>query len=96
MSEFCRTCPARKECNSICPELELHLKQYEVPQRELTVGFPRNPARIEYASGVYLTKREKEIVTLLGKGLTRQDVCQLLEITPHALRERLSKINKKR
>lgn len=47
------------------------------------------------AEQTYLTPREKEIVTLLGRGLSRWDVCELLEITRETLRKHIQRIKEK-
>ena len=39
-----------------------------------------------YASDIYLTPREKQIVTLLDYGLSRREVCKALKITRETLR----------
>jgi len=64
-------------------------------QREKTVGIPE-PRKMELSESTYMTPKEKEIITLLGKNLTRDDICQLLNITRNALRQRLNRIRKKR
>ncbi|MFA5706750.1 MAG: LuxR C-terminal-related transcriptional regulator [Candidatus Neomarinimicrobiota bacterium] len=95
MSEFCKSCPAKPTCESICPELELHLKESEAPQRELTIGLPRH-GRVEWSSpSVKLTKTEREILTLIGKGLSRDDVCQTLNISRQTLRVHVANMKKK-
>jgi DNA-binding NarL/FixJ family response regulator len=92
---LCQECESRNICQSPCPELELHLKEIEVPQRELTIGQPHYSRKFEWTSNVHLTKTEKEIVTLLGRGLSRDDVCKVLNITRGNLRIVLSRLKKK-
>jgi len=95
MADFCLTCLARGVCESICPELKLHLREIEVKQKELPIRFPRR-GRVEWAPPpTKLTKREREIVTLFGKGLSRSETCELLKITKKTLRNNLAKIKKK-
>ena len=98
MSEFCNTCLKRSTCDSICPELELHLKEIEVSQRELPIPVTYRHRDIEWPSSpsIKMTRREREIVTLLGKGLSRAEVCEVLNITRGNLRRFLTILNKKR
>lgn len=91
---LCQECPSRSICQSECPELTLHLKEIEVPQREKTIGLPRH-GRIPWGSTVSLTKTEREIVTLLAKGLSRGEICKSLDITRNSFRRHLSTAKKK-
>ena len=45
---------------------------------------------IPWRSGYHLTKTEKQILTLLAKGFSRADVCELMNISRHTLRHHLS------
>jgi DNA-binding NarL/FixJ family response regulator len=97
--DFCTSCPNRPLCNDLCPEAELYVKQDEIPQRELTIGailkersFPPMPWA---SSSIHFTKREKEILTLLARGLTRADIAQHMRITRNSLRQFIKKIKKK-
>lgn len=93
---LCQSCPSKSVCNSACPELELHLKEeIEITQREKTIGTPIYSPAIRWPSAVALTRGEREIVTLLGKGLSRDDVCETLDITRHNLRMHLTRLKKK-
>ena len=49
-----------------------------------------------WRSGYHLTKTEKQILTLLAKGFSRADVCELMNISRHTLRQHLSNTKKKR
>ena len=91
---LCQGCPSRSVCQSSCPELVLHLKETEGSQKELPVSNPRY-GKIPWSSSIPLTPREKEIVPLLGKGLTRRDVCQLLDITRGNLKKIIQRMKKK-
>lgn len=94
---LCDDCNKRNLCNSLCPEAELYVNQDHIPQREMPIGLPKySKPSIEQVSNILLTKREKEIVTLLGSGLSRADVCQLLKISRESLRKHIQRINKKR
>lgn len=97
-NQFCQNCPPEQKqaCKAICPEVEEHLKkEVEVPQRELTIGLPVPKPWPDLISNTYLTDREREIVTLLGKGISRHDICQLLNIKRVDLRMHLTRIKKK-
>jgi len=75
-------------------DIEEYANQDYVSQREITIGIPQ-PRKFEPNPSIYLTKMEREIITLLGKGLTRADVCQVLDISRHALRSHLCRLKKK-
>ncbi len=92
---LCDTCPHKNHCSSLCPEAELYVKQDEAPQREKTIGLPKYGKLPSYPSNIYLTKREKQIVTLLGQGLTNADVCQLLKMKRGTLRMALKRMKAK-
>ncbi len=92
---LCQDCPKKVSCSNSCPELESHLKQIEVRQREKLIGLPRYGKLPELISNIPLTKRERQILTLLGQGLSRKDICQLLEINRHLLRMHILNLKKK-
>lgn len=92
---LCQECLQRDICQSACPELELHLNEIDKPQREKPIGLPFNTPKIRWGSGFDLTKRQREIVTLLGKGMTRKEICQMLEITSANLRKIIQRIGLK-
>lgn len=94
---LCQECTKRHLCQSECPELSLHLKEIEKPQREITFGFLGNPRKIPWASSnpVNLTKREQEILMLLGQGLSRRDVSEMLDITLNSVRVHLFNVKGK-
>ena len=92
---LCKTCDKREYCSDLCPEAELYVKQDNVKQREKNIGLPRFGKLPELKSNTHLTPREREIVTLLGKGLPRKDICQILDIVSHTLRNHIKRIKKK-
>jgi DNA-binding NarL/FixJ family response regulator len=92
---LCENCEKRLVCQSACPELELHLKEIEKPQREKTVGLPNYSARAAWPSGVELTKQEKKIGTLLAAGVDRGMICEQLNITRKTLRNIIHELRKK-
>ena len=92
---LCQDCDKRDRCTELCKEAEEYANQDYVCQKELTIGLPKLKEPLELFSNVYLTKREKEIVTLLGRGLNRADVCQVLNITRSALRINIYRLRKK-
>jgi DNA-binding NarL/FixJ family response regulator len=91
---YCLDCPSRSICQSPCPELELHLKEIECNAQELPIGLPRH-GKVPWSSSIYLTKTEKEILTLLGKGLSRKEVCETINMTRETLRVHLVNLKKK-
>ena len=50
---------------------------------------------IETINEVYITKTEKEILTLLGKGLSRADVCEVLGMSRNTFRWHYHNLKKK-
>jgi len=73
------------------------VNQDHVYQRELTLPDIQynNFSHFELISDTPLTKREKEISTLLGRGLSRKDICKLLKIKRYSLRRYISNMRKK-
>ena len=91
----CRDCTLRELCSELCPEAELIVAQNEVTQKELPIGMPKYGRFPELLSNVYLTKREKQIVTLLGQGMERGEICELLEITRENCRKIIQRLRQK-
>jgi len=92
---LCQECPLRALCTDLCPEAELYVKQNNIGRRDIPVGriYPRRwPSLVERT---YLTKKEREILTLLGRGLTRVEVCQILSMTRNTLRTHIYNLRKK-
>ena len=92
---LCQDCPKKSECVELCVEAELYVNQDHVGRDELptedvdcTIDWP-DPTK-----NTHLTPREKEILTLLGRGLNRFDVCQVLGISRHNLRECIRRLKK--
>ncbi len=92
---LCQDCSKKPTCTELCPEAEAYVGQDHISQRELTIGLPRQGELPDLVSNTHLTKREKEILALLGRGLNRQDICQLLSISRKNLRVCLTKLRKK-
>jgi DNA-binding NarL/FixJ family response regulator len=91
----CGSCPQRDKCSALCSEAEMWANQDYVGQRELTIGLPRTGEMPELPENVYLTDIEASIVTLLGRGLNRRDICELLDMTPGNLRLKIFRIKRK-
>ena len=92
---LCQECSEKPTCTELCLEAEAYVDQDHVSQRELTIGLPRQGKLPDLVSNTHLTKKEKEIVTLLGKGLNRSDICQVLDISRVALRNSIKRMRKK-
>jgi len=92
---LCNECPKRAVCSSLCPEAELYASQDEVAQRELPVGLPKYSVKIQWGVSIHLTKMEREILTLLARGLSREDICKTLDISRNTLRVHLRNAKKK-
>jgi DNA-binding NarL/FixJ family response regulator len=100
----CTECPKYAVCKVLCVEAETYANQDYVRQSEISTD------RIEYlrmdkiklliewqssSRAIDLTKREREILILLGKGLSRKDVCELLDITNKNLNFYVCMLSKK-
>jgi len=94
---LCETCEKREYCSELCPEAELFVKQDSVHRLEEPIGLlpVKKFIKPSLKKHTHLTSKEKEILMLLGKGLSRVDVCQLLNITPNSLQVHLSNAKKK-
>ncbi len=86
----CNDCAKRSKCKKLCPEAEAYASQDHVNLREKTMELVNfNENYLDLISNIYLTNKEKQILTLFGYGLSRQDVCQLLNISKGNLRVRI-------
>lgn len=92
---LCQECPSKSVCQSACPELELHLKEIEVPQRELPIGTPRYGKMPTPKNKVKLSKREQQIVTFLADGKTYAEISESLNITQENVKNIVSRCRKK-
>ncbi len=102
MVGLCTDCPNRKYCNSLCPEADIYANQDWGYLQELTIGIPsftkKDIVDIEkekVISSFNQLSRKKQVMALLGEGLSREEVAQVLGITRRNLREivRRSKLN---
>jgi len=91
---LCQECSKKSECVELCTEAELYVDQDSVSLREKTLSDPEFSEPIQWPSNTHLTPREIEILTLLGRGLNRADVCQVLGISRHNLRECIRRLRK--
>ena len=94
MTALCSQCPKRPTCTKLCEEALRYANQDYVYQKHLLIGSPE-PRRLEISESVYLTPKEKEIITLLGRGLSRAETSQVLVISRDSLRRHICNIRKK-
>jgi DNA-binding NarL/FixJ family response regulator len=94
---LCQECPKKESCIELCNKAETYVSRDRVYQREFPIGIPvyNNLQFMQLASNIPLTKREKQILTLWGQGLSRRDICQLLKITRENLRDIIRRLRKK-
>ena len=94
---YCERCEKRDSCTELCSEVLEYVEQDHVTQKEKTIGVPiyQDYDWPDLVDNIKLTDREKKIVTLFGFGLSRADVCQVIGIKRHALREALNRLRKK-
>ena len=78
-----------------CPEAELYASQDYVSRKEIPIPNPRFSRFFEFSTDTPITKKEKQILTLFGTGLSRKDICKLLGITRQNLRVRLFLLKRK-
>jgi DNA-binding NarL/FixJ family response regulator len=97
---FCQECPKRPFCSNLCPEALAYSNQDQRPRREfftlseakyspLALDFDETPAP------PFLSKTESKILMLLKKGFTREETCEILEISRNCLRSHLNRIRAK-
>jgi DNA-binding NarL/FixJ family response regulator len=92
---LCQDCLKRNSCPKLCQDVEIHVNQDYVGLRELPIGLPMYGEFPESISNISMTKMEKKIVSLVGQGLSRKEVCELLKISRLALRAHLIRLRKK-
>ena len=96
MKRLCNTCPTRRACRKLCRRATEYVSQDYIGQKEKLVGLIKyTKESMPTFPSIYLTGREKEILTLLGKGLTRADVCQVLNISRGTLRFHIYNLRRK-
>jgi DNA-binding NarL/FixJ family response regulator len=94
---YCQECPKKAYCSDLCPEARAYANQDCLTRREY-FSFPE----AQYSSHdeiletlPKLSKTEWKIVTLLKKGLTRREACEILGISRQNLRNVLLRIKRK-
>jgi len=100
----CGTCKERETCTVLCDQAEDYVNQDYAPKAHeedacdplgMDTTMPDDNWFENIASNVHLTKREKQILRLLGLGLTRKDICYVLEISAHDLEQLIYLLRKK-
>ena len=101
---YCSGCTKKRTCTELCPVAEEYVNQDYVPKahdEDPCDQIGMDTTMVDYnwfnsiASSVHLTRRERQILRLLGLGLSRQDICYLLEISPHNLEQLIHLLKKK-
>ena len=99
---LCNTCASRNSCATICNKCENYIDQDYVELKETplaNIEFAKHGDLSEWANNlvpnVHLTPTEKQILTLIGLGLTRDEVAQVLDITLLNVRVHLHNVKKK-
>jgi DNA-binding CsgD family transcriptional regulator len=90
---LCQECSKRNLCTSLCPEAEVFADQDWVGLKEIAIGTPTfgnvdldDKLIRRYLYKLYKLPRKEQIGTLIAKGLTREEISQLLGITKKTLR----------
>lgn len=92
---LCQDCPNRSSCLKLCKKAKDYVGQNHVVLRELPIGLPMYGENLWLISNIPMTKMEKKIVSLIGQGLIRKEVCEILQISRLALRAHLIRLRKK-
>ena len=104
IKDICTNCPYRDKCKRPCTRVIGYIEQDYIgikesmnPEGDVSEVYANTVEQEwpELVENIHLTPREKEIVTLLGKGLNRADVSQVLDISRESLRKHLSRMRKK-
>ena len=91
----CSNCPERWFCKELCDSAKLYAGQDYVYRTELPAELlPARPLP-HVDNPTHLTPTERKILTLLGSGLSRNEVSQELDINRNTLRWHIFNINKK-
>ena len=94
---LCQECHKKPFCSHPCPEAELFASQDNIPRREFFhFSEPRYMKPLGRAGDMpRLSKKEWKIVTLEKKGLSREEICKILEISRLNLSVSLSRLRSK-
>jgi len=102
--DLCTDCEKRNDCTELCLKAEEYVNQDWVGQREILMAnfdqyidshadlesWPESPEKS------FLTKREKEVLSRLVDGKSREQITQDLDITTENLRDIIRRIRRKR
>lgn len=96
----CDTCPDRKNCTTLCPEVEAWVAQDYVPQRhELPGCYPMSVLSVDIEQNLInylsLTETEEKVLTLLAYNVPRSKMAETLKISKQSIRTHLANIRKK-
>ncbi len=102
--DLCTDCKKRNDCAALCKEAEKYVNQDWIGQREtLMPNFDQYvDSRVdlkpwpELPEKSFLTKREKEVVSRLLDGKSRNKIAQELNITRENLKKIIQSIRRKR
>ncbi len=94
MKSLCQVCKQYRTCKRICELIEAYVNQDYMPLKELAIPYPIE-STFEYSSSTYLTKKEKQILTLLGSGLDRREIAEVLKTKRETIRTHIYNIKKK-
>ncbi len=100
---FCDKCEKKESCTKLCSEAEQYANQDYVGVKRSVMTTPD----IHFAEhgdlstwmddniNIHMSKREKQVVTLISMRLTRKEICQVLDISNSALKMCISRLRKK-
>ena len=85
---LCEKCHLKPTCKQLCDTAEKYISVEVIPQRRNTCAYNDKQLYIslEINKPIYLTKTERQILTLLGQGLYRRDIAQILGKTRNSIR----------
>ena len=91
----CSNCPSRWFCKELCDSAKLYVGQDYVYRTELPIELLPPMQLPHVGCPTHLTPKERKILTLLGSGLSRKEICQELDIKGNTLRWHIFNIKEK-
>ena len=91
MIASCLNCAKYDRCGGLCRWAERYVSKDEVKMRELPVGIVCYGGSVERKP----TATEEKILTLLRKRFDRDEICKIIGISRHSLRQHLTNLGAK-
>jgi len=91
----CSSCTDRWFCKELCDSAKLYSNQDYVYRTEIPTELLPPMQLLHVDCPTRLTPKERKILTLLGSGLSRKEICQAIDIKGNTLRWHIFNIKKK-